>query len=170
MQIVKSLNGYAFALGRHNNRSAGRLRACGMFTANRGPCGGVIVRRRAPGRLALPHLMSVIIDDMDRAWGKVDPVALATFALWGINYSHPFEDGNGRTARAASYLVLCLALGGWLPGNAILPALLVRERDEYVEAVCDAHGRLPDGTHDLSRLHSMVCRLLWEQVEISPNH
>jgi len=35
-------------------------------------------------------------------WTIVDhPTTLAAFALWNLNWIHPFIEGNGRTARAA---------------------------------------------------------------------
>jgi fido (protein-threonine AMPylation protein) len=37
--------------------------------------------------------------------------------MWRINWIHPFDDGNGRTARMASYAVLCVLLGYELPGT-----------------------------------------------------
>jgi hypothetical protein len=40
--------------------------------------------------------------------------------MWRTNWVHPFDDGNGRTARAASYLVLCVKLGYRLPGKKSL--------------------------------------------------
>jgi Fic family protein len=33
-----------------------------------------------------------------------DALFLAAYVLWRLSWIHPFEDGNGRTARAASYL------------------------------------------------------------------
>ncbi|MBL8221394.1 MAG: Fic family protein, partial [Bryobacterales bacterium] len=30
--------------------------------------------------------------------------------MWRLNWIHPFFGGNGRTARSASYLVLCASL------------------------------------------------------------
>jgi Fic/DOC family/Transposase DDE domain len=42
-------------------------------------------------------------------WTIVDhPTALAAFALWNLNYIHPFIEGNGRTARAACYYLICM--------------------------------------------------------------
>ena len=60
--------------------------------------------------------------------------------LWGINHIHPFINGNGRTARAACYFVLCVKAGKLLRGTQILPELL-REPDvrpRYVEALKEA--------------------------------
>ena len=65
------------------------------------------------------------------------PVELASHALWRINYIHPFVNGNGRTARAVCYFILCVKLGGQLPGRTTLPEILRREptRTLYVQAL-----------------------------------
>lgn len=75
-----------------------------------------------------------------------------------MNFIHPFTEGNGRTARAASYLVLCLKLGGWLPGQTILPDRIGSNRNEYVAAIRAAHEA------DFCPLHGLLCRLLKEQL------
>lgn len=33
---------------------------------------------------------------------------LAAYVMWRVNWIHPYSDGNGRTARAASYLITCI--------------------------------------------------------------
>ena len=42
-------------------------------------------------------------------WSK-SAVHLAAYVLWKMNWIHPFADGNGRTARAVSYVVLTSSL------------------------------------------------------------
>ena len=85
------------------------------------------------------YLVAPLMDDMvnmvNRTWEGADPVVLAAFVLWRLNAIHPFINGNGRTARAACYFVLCLKLGGWLPGKVILPELIRRNRDKYVSVL-----------------------------------
>jgi Fic family protein len=61
------------------------------------------------------------VNQVNLWWQSADPVALATFVLWRLNNIHPFINGNGRTARAATYFVLCVKAGGWLQGTTILP-------------------------------------------------
>ena len=76
---------------------------------------------------------------------SVPATVVATFALWRINYIHPFVNGNGRTARAACYYILCVMLGGLLPGQEILPELLRKKptHDDYISALTQAdHGDL----------------------------
>ncbi len=45
-------------------------------------------------------------------WTIVDhPTWLAAYALWRLNWIHPFIEGNGRTARAACYYLICMKYG-----------------------------------------------------------
>lgn len=91
-------------------------------------------------------------------------VALSAYVLWKLNYIHPFINGNGRTARAACYFVLCVKAGGWLAGDTILPELLRQNRDLYVQALQAADDSLKAGALDLSQLHSLMSALLEQQL------
>jgi Fic family protein len=53
-------------------------------------------------------------------WESRDALHLAAYLLWKLNWIHPFADGNGRTARAVSYLVMSLKLDSLLPGTRSL--------------------------------------------------
>ena len=81
--------------------------------------------------------------------------------LWRITHIHPFVNGNGRTARAVCYFILCVKAGIWLPGNTILPEQLRREpiRTEYVAALREA-----DSGQGQS-LVMLIHRLLTEQLQ-----
>lgn len=57
--------------------------------------------------------------------------------LVGYSESHPFVNGNGRTARALCYFVVCVKLEVWLHGKPILPELIHRNRTEYVTLLKD---------------------------------
>lgn len=59
----------------------------------------------------------------------------AAFALWRFNWIHPFPGGNGRTARAIAYLVLCIDMNMMLPGVPTMPALIALQRDGYIDAL-----------------------------------
>jgi Fic family protein len=109
--------------------------------------------------------MDDFVNDVNRNWTNLDPVVLATFVLWKLNHIHPFINGNGRTARAACYFVLCLASGGPIAGAPILPELLKRDRPEYVDALKAADASLVAGNLELGPLHALVARLLNEQIQ-----
>jgi len=108
--------------------------------------------------------MDDFVNEVNRGWSEVDPVVLATFVLWRLNHIHPFINGNGRTARAACYFVLCVTAGGWLPGETILPELIKRDRNDYVDALKKADQSFEKGKLELAALHELLQRLLEEQL------
>lgn len=62
----------------------------------------------------VPELVDEMCEYVARNWHR-SAVHLAAYLLWRVNWIHPFSDGNGRTARAISYLVLCVRLLQRLP-------------------------------------------------------
>ncbi len=127
------------------------------------PCPVKVGEYQPPDHYRVSALMDDFVNTVNREWSGQDPVVLATYVLWRLNHIHPFINGNGRTARAASYFVLCIAAGGWLSGTTILPELLRQNRDEYVEALKAADSSAA-GALDLSILHNLMSRLLDEQL------
>ena len=128
------------------------------------PCPVTVGDHRPPEHYRVPALMDDFVNLVNRNWDQ-DPVVLATYVLWRLNNIHPFINGNGRTARAASYFVLCLKSGGWLRGETILPELIRQNHQEHVVALQEAHDSFAaTGTPNLDRLHALVTRLLDEQL------
>jgi len=109
--------------------------------------------------------MDDFVNLVNRYWDKQNPIVLAAFTLWKLNQIHPFINGNGRTARAAAYLVLCLKYEQWLPGEVILPELLKRDRADYVAALkkTDQLSRAGDPNF-LNELCVLLDKLLSEQL------
>jgi len=116
--VIKALNFQAITC-LHTN--AGEYRPCPVTVGQHTP----------PDHYRVPALMDDFVNTVNR-WWEQDAVALATYVLWRINNIHPFINGNGRTARAACYFVLCLKSGGWLRGATILPELIRQNHNEYV--------------------------------------
>jgi Fic family protein len=56
------------------------------------------------------HLVAENVEDMcdfiNERWTSHSAIYLAAYAMWRLNWIHPFTDGNGRTSRVASYVVL----------------------------------------------------------------
>ncbi|MFN0315715.1 MAG: Fic family protein [Burkholderiales bacterium] len=128
------------------------------------PCPVTVGDYVPPDHYRVHALMDDFINVVNRIWDSTDPVVLAAWVLWRMNLIHPFINGNGRTARASSYFVLCVKSGGWLPGKTILPELIVRERVSYVEALKHADNSMKTGPEDVSKLHALMSRLLEEQL------
>ncbi|RTL52543.1 MAG: Fic family protein [Bradyrhizobiaceae bacterium] len=129
------------------------------------PCAVTVGIHRPPEHYRVPALMDDFVNEVNRNWGTTDPVVLATYVLWRLNHIHPFINGNGRTARAACYFILCVTSGGWLKGEKILPELINENHDEYTKALVAADASLATGTFDMSQLHAFVSRLLNEQLQ-----
>ena len=128
------------------------------------PCEVTVGAHQPPAHYRVAALMDDFVNQVNRTWDSTDPIVLATYVLWRLNYIHPFINGNGRTARAAAYFVLCVRAGGLLPGAPLLPELIRQERVAYVEALRVADASLRAGNLDLSELHNLIMRLVAQQI------
>ena len=108
----------------------------------------------------VPRLMAEFVQSINEMWTSSDAFTLTAYALWRINHIHPFVNGNGRTARAVCYFVLCLKIGGPLPGP-ILPELLrgVPEHEQYVQAL-----KAADASGNFSQLTALLNTLAMRQL------
>lgn len=151
--IIKALNFQAITC-LHTN--SGEYRPCPVYVGAYTP----------PDHYRVDALMDDFVNYVNRIWEVADPVALASYVLWRLNHIHPFINGNGRTARAACYFVLCVSAKGWLPGKTILPELISRDRDEYVAALKLVDDSYAKGNLDIKPLHELLSRLLQEQINV----
>lgn len=149
--VLKAINYHAIAC-LHTN--AGEYR----------PCEVEVGTHRPPQHFRVAALMDDFVNMVNRRWETEDPVVLASYVLWRLNHIHPFINGNGRTARATSYFVLCMKTGGWLKGDVILPELIRQNRAEHVEALRLADQSYAAGKLDLTALHDLIVRLLQQQL------
>lgn len=80
----------------------------------------------------VPNLMDRFFSVVHENWTIMDhPTWLPAYALWRLNWIHPFVEGNGRTARAACYYLICLKQGRLLPGMRIVPERIRENRKPY---------------------------------------
>lgn len=128
------------------------------------PCEVKVGEHQPPPRYRVQALMDDFVNQVNREWDATDPVVLAAFVLWRLNYIHPFINGNGRTARAACYFVLCLKTNLWLPGDVTLPELITQHRDEYYAALRHADAMHTQAKLDLEPLHALLSNLLSQQL------
>ena len=98
-------------------------------------------------------------------WDSYDMYTLAAFALWRLCWIHPFEDGNGRTARAVAYLIISLKLGGWLPGRRTILERIKLSSEDYKRALQRADVSYDSGTLDLVPLAKLLSIHTVEQLE-----
>lgn len=69
----------------------------------------------------VPELVEEFCEYIADNWQRKSAIHLSSYALWRLNWIHAFVDGNGRTARIVSYLILCAKLGYRLPGVKTIP-------------------------------------------------
>ncbi len=99
------------------------------------------IRYRPPPPTWIPDLMDRLVAHIQRwtAEGCYPPPIIAALAHAGLVSIHPFEDGNGRTARLVADMILHQA--GWsAEGMVSLNVVLWRNRDGYYQALRDTHG------------------------------
>ena len=120
--IIKALNYHAISC---LHVSAGEYRPCPVTVGGYEP----------PDYYRVEALMEDFVNFVNMNWNRSDQIYLAAYVLWKLNWIHPFINGNGRTARACCYFVLCVKSNGLLPGQSILPQLLKLHRNKYVSAL-----------------------------------
>lgn len=84
--------------------------------------------------------------------------------MWRLNWIHPFSDGNGRTSRAVSYLVLSLKVGYRLPGTPTIPEQIMENREPYHDALERADEAAARDMIDVSALELMIESMLAKQL------
>jgi Fic family protein len=110
------------------------------------------------------ELLEKMCDYLNDNFERKSPIHLSAYAMWRMNWIHPFNDGNGRTARVVSYLVLCVRLGTRLPGTTTIPEQIALNRDPYYEALEAADKSATDSTVDLSLMEKLMESLLATQL------
>jgi len=97
-------------------------------------------------------------------WDIKTAIHLAAFTMWRLNWVHPFSDGNGRTSRALSYLVLTVKLKYLLPGTDTIPDQISANKEPYYSAL-EAADKVweAEGKVDVSALEELLSGLLAKQ-------
>ena len=112
-------------------------------------------RHNPPPPELVPELTEDMCDYINEHPAK-SPVHLAAYLLWRTNWIHPFDDGNGRTARAISYAILCIALGYELPGTRTIPEQISENKAPYYKALEAADEAYKSIRIDVSVLEDLL--------------
>jgi Fic family protein len=129
--------------------------------------GGVAIegsRHEPAGAHLVPELIEDMCDYINDHWAASTPIHLAAYAMWRLNWIHPFADGNGRTSRIVSYVVLSIRAGAILPGTPTIPDQIVDNRQPYFDALEAADAACRDGRIDVSRMEELLASLLATQL------
>ncbi len=91
--------------------------------------------------------------------GFVHPVIRSILLHLWLAYDHPFEDGNGRTARALFYWSM-LSQGYWLTEFLSVSRILVHARSKYARAFLFTETDGLDATYFVLYQLSVICRAI----------
>ena len=106
-----------------------------------------------------------LCDHVNAEWGRQSALYLSSYVMWRVNWIQPFADGNGRTSRAASYVVLNTKLDGLLPGTPTIPDLISADKAPYYDALEAADAAWKErSVVDVSRLEQLIGEMLAKQL------
>jgi len=121
-------------------------------------------KHQPPPAHLVPELVEDLCEYVNSQWAR-SPLHLASYLLWRLNWIHPFVDGNGRTSRAVSFLVLCIRLGYLLPGSPTIPDQISRNKNPYYTALESADKAFVKSNDvDVSEMEVLLGTLLANQL------
>jgi Fic family protein len=121
-------------------------------------------KHRPPAAFEVPSKIEELCDYINDKWIVKSPLHLAAYVMWRLNWIHPFTDGNGRTSRAASYMILCLKLGYVLPGKRTIPDQISENKTPYYKALEAADTACENGRVDLTEMKELLSSMLAKQL------
>ncbi|QXX73639.1 Fic family protein [Methylovirgula sp. HY1] len=114
------------------------------------------------------HLVAGLVEELcdyvNDNWQISTALHLAAYIMWRLNWIHPFADGNGRTSRIVSYVVLTVKSGFILPGSPTIPDQIVGDRRGYFSALDAADEACRDGRQDLTAMEELLAGMLARQL------
>ena len=150
--VLWALNHVAVA---NISQFGGRFREEPIYVGNHKP----------PHFKEVPELIDRFISTLHENWFNWTPTELAAYGLWRLLWIHPFIEGNGRTARASCYYLLCARSKTLLPGRKTLPERIREDRKPYYAALRAADQAWDAGDLDCSQLEDYLAGLLAAQLK-----
>ena len=117
-----------------------------------------------PDAHLVPELVEDMCDYVNSAFTSATAIHLASYVMWRLNWIHPFSDGNGRTSRAASFIVLSVRAEFIPPGRLTVPQQIVDNRLPYFAALEAADAAWKEGKIDVSAMEALWGALLAKQL------
>lgn len=121
-------------------------------------------RHTPPSSLRVSDEISDLCEYVNRHWATASAIHLAAYVLWKLNWIHPFADGNGRTSRAISYVVMSIKLDSLLPGTPTIPDQIAADKGPYYDALEAADSHWTKDALDVSALEAMLATMLAKQL------
>lgn len=122
-------------------------------------------KHEPPAAHLVPELVEKLCDYVNDHWESSTALHLAAYVMWRLNWIHPFADGNGRTSRTVSYVVLSIRAGYVPSGSPTIPDQIVQNRNPYFEALEAADESFKRNILDLSKMESLLETLLARQLK-----
>ncbi len=116
-----------------------------------------------PPHTDVPDLVAEMCGYVNENW-HMSAIHLAAYLLWRMNWIHPFADGNGRTARIVSYVVLSVKLNSVLPGAPTIPDLIASDKSPYYSALENADNSWKRGIIAVADMEAMLETMLAQQL------
>lgn len=116
------------------------------------------IRYTAPPPEWLPDLMDSFVTELSDWCANDPPLIAAAKAHFGLISIHPFDDGNGRTARLLADLILRMT-GMSVDGMLSVNSVLLTQRDTYYEVLRSVQGPDFESALDITgfiRFHTNV--------------
>ena len=126
----------------HTASAGGRFKAQDDLVVDRAPNGDVTVRFRPVAAADTPFYVAELVDryNAEAGAGRHHPVILVGLFTLDLLVIHPFEDGNGRVARALSNALLVDA-GYTVSRYVSLEQAIAESAEDYYRALLDStHG------------------------------
>jgi Fic family protein len=152
----------SLVLGLHREALAGISHYAGLYR----PAGVEIEQSKhtPPGAHLVPELVEEMCDYVNDNWSGA-ATHLGAYVMWRLNWIHPFADGNGRTSRILSYVVLSIRAGSVLPGTPTIPDQITQNRNPYFQALDAADAAYANGKIiDVSKMEELLTGLLAQQL------
>ena len=122
-------------------------------------------KHEPPPSFQVADHVAEMCDYVNENWKTKSPSHLASYVLWRLNWIHPFADGNGRTARMVSYVVLSVRLNSILPGSPTIPDQIAANKQPYYDALEQADIRWKeDNVVDIAATEEMIDAMLAQQL------
>lgn len=121
-------------------------------------------KHKPPAAFEVPERIEELCDYINEKWNDKSPVHLASYVMWRLNWIHPFTDGNGRTSRAASYMILCVKLGYVIPGKNTIPDQIAADKTPYYRALEAADDAWEQGKINLTAMKELLGAMLAKQL------
>jgi Fic family protein len=143
------------------------LRGLSQYAGNWRPAGVEIQGSgHAPvGAHQVAELIEDLCDYVNTHQEDRSAIHLAAYVMWRLNWIHPFTDGNGRTSRIVSYVVLCIALKSVLRGKNTIPDQIVDNRQPYFDALEQADAAWREARIDVSMMEGLLENMLAVQLK-----